>query len=502
MPPAATNRYAQWREESGLVPELREDGAAPPERLLQAIWQHQRLHRDRLRTLDGQPVLVLHPGFANPEGGPDFREALLRIGEAPAVRGEVEVDLQAGGWRAHGHDRNPAFRNVILHVVWAADRATVEAAAARRAADRSAPQTAPGQRPPVLVIGDLLDAPLGELARWLGSEAARRLPANLCGRCSAAWRELSAERQTELLRGAALVRLQSKAARFAARARQVGWEQTLWEGLFRGLGYKHNVWPMQRLAELRPHWSAPEAGLLAIQARLFGLSGLLPADLTRAEAGTDRYLRRVWDHWWREQEALRDFVLPHAAWHLRGLRPANHPQRRLALAAHWEATGSLPARLEAWCHGAPERRGLPESLLRVLQAGRDDFWSRHWTFRAAPLPSPRPLLGATRATDLAINAVLPWLWARAVAGRNAAVRAALEARYLAWPAAEDNAVLRLARQRLLSGAAAGKLQGAAAQQGLLQIVQDFCDHTNAVCDTCPFPERVRAWQREEAPPHP
>jgi hypothetical protein len=37
------------------------------------------------------------------------------------------------------------------------------------------------------------------------------------------------------------VRLRSKAAQFQARARQAGWEQSLWEGLFRGLGYKRNV---------------------------------------------------------------------------------------------------------------------------------------------------------------------------------------------------------------------------------------------------------------------
>jgi len=62
-------------------------------------------------------------------------------------------------------------------------------------------------------------------------------------------RELAVEQLNELFRNAALVRLQSKAAQFQARARQAGWEQALWEGLFRALGYKHNIWPMQRLAE-------------------------------------------------------------------------------------------------------------------------------------------------------------------------------------------------------------------------------------------------------------
>ena len=52
-----------------------------------------------------------------------------------------------------------------------------------------------------------------------------------------------------LLDAAARVRFQTKAAQFRARARHAGWEQALWEGLFRALGYKHNVWPMQNLAE-------------------------------------------------------------------------------------------------------------------------------------------------------------------------------------------------------------------------------------------------------------
>ncbi|KAF0171046.1 MAG: Uncharacterized protein FD161_4442, partial [Limisphaerales bacterium] len=86
----------------------------------------------------------------------------------------------------------------------------------------------------------------------------------------------------------------------------------------------------------------------------------------------------------------------------------------------------------------------------------------------------------------------PWLWARAAAGRNVPLRAAAEARFLAWPAGEDNAALRLARERLLAGSPPrGLFQNAAAQQGLLQIVRDFCEHSNALCDACRFPELVR-----------
>ena len=84
--------------------------------------------------------------------------------------------------------------------------------------------------------------------------------------------------------------------------------------------------------------------------------------------------------------------------------------------------------------------------------------------------------------------MLPWLWARAGAQRDATGRAAAERLYLDWPAGEDNSVLRLARQRLLGGSAKRLPRSAAAQQGLLQIVRDFCDHSNAICSGCTVPD--------------
>jgi hypothetical protein len=100
-------------------------------------------------------------------------------------------------------------------------------------------------------------------------------------------------------------------------------------------------------------------------------------------------------------------------------------------------------------------------------------------------------LGAARVTDLALNAVLPWLWRRAHAGLNTAARRRVEERYHAWPAAQDNAVLRLARQRLLAARPLPRPRRAAHQQGLLQIVADFCQSHDACCTGCPLPVRLR-----------
>jgi hypothetical protein len=489
------NFYAEWRTQRGLASALREDESSPPEKLLQAVWQHQRLLREQLRTLDGQTVRILHPGFCNHEGGPDFRGAVVQFGDDAPISGDVEVDIQAGGWRAHGHDVNPNFKSVILHVIW--DGTGVHASACQgKYSNTLKRELQPA--PLALAIRNKLDAPLDELSLWLNSDESESLPENLRGQCSAPLRELSPEKLRELLLQAAQIRFRGKAAQFAARARQVGWEQTLWEGIFRALGYKHNVWPMQCVAEQRERLFSDGArkmkniaSPLTLQSRLLGVAGLLPHELSRAQLGADGYLRRVWDCWWREREEFADCVLPRTVWRFHGQRPANHPQRRLALAAHWLAAENLADKIECWCTTNFSNDQMADSLLRILQIGPDEFWSWHWTIRSPRLKKAQPLLGAARVTDLAVNVILPWLWIRAVEGKNSKLQREMENRFNNWPASEDNAVLKLARRRLLAATSRKFFKTAAEQQGLIQIVRDFCDHSNAVCENCRFPELVR-----------
>jgi hypothetical protein len=90
---------------------------------------------------------------------------------------------------------------------------------------------------------------------------------------------------------------------------------------------------------------------------------------------------------------------------------------------------------------------------------------------------------------------------RAVVGENQPWRQRIESRYFAWPRGEDNAVLRLARERMLCGRPDGRCSTAAQQQGLLQIVNDFCNRTNALCDGCRLPDLLasRADAADDAP---
>jgi hypothetical protein len=473
VPALRPDLYDQWRAQQEARSLLRErDSPHPPERLLQNVWHHQRLRRDDLRTADGQPVRVLHPGFWNHSAGPDFRGAIIQFGQEEPRAGEIEIDVVPQNWQAHHHQDNPAFAGVILHVVWTGD-------------------AEPGSGRPTLALRDFLDMPLAEMHSWAASGASETWPESLRGACSAPLNQLDPALREELLRQAALVRFQRKARELEARARQAGWEQSLWEGLFRGLGYTQNVWSMQRVAELLPSLREGAGTLLEMQARLFGVSGFLPEDLSDIRQPVE-YLRVLWDHWWRERDRFRAVLLPKKLWRMYGLRPANKPQRRLALASQWLMAGNYPAKLEQWFTSARADGSPASSLLECLQPEQDDYWSWHWSFASSQLRKPQPLLGESRATDLAINIILPWFWARARAGQNDALAASAEARYLAWPAAEDNSLLRLARHRLLGAQGNFRLRSAAVQQGLLQILHDFCDQSDALCQDCAFPDLVRS----------
>ena len=77
------------------------------EELLHYAWKHKIFPLHELRTREGETVEVIDPGLKNPDAGPDFFNAKLRIGTTLWV-GNVEIHDRSSDWVRHGHDTDPA----------------------------------------------------------------------------------------------------------------------------------------------------------------------------------------------------------------------------------------------------------------------------------------------------------------------------------------------------------------------------------------------------------
>ncbi len=448
-------------------------GNLPEERLMQYIWQWQRLNREGLRTVDGRQCEVLHPGFLNHGAGPDFNRALIRLDGEVLLQGDVEIDRWASGWKAHGHENNPSFERVVLRVVWSTPRKLQSSV-------------------PILALESFLNGSLDELARGFATDSFA-LPEEFSGKCRAPLAEIPLEQARRLLRSAAMFRFRQKGEQQHLRAQEVGWRLALWEGLVAGLGYSRNVWPMRRIGELTTRlfpgfpvesfelWPAAEA-----EARLFGVAGFLPYD---SNSVRQAHVAKLWDAWWRLRDEFSDVAFPKAIWCFSGLRPQNHPHRRLALAACWIRQPDFFQRLEKWFAQPNLERPLP-SLVNALSGEITPFWNDRFHFKQLSFGAGRLALGDSRAIELAVNAILPWFWSRAKADGNQAAMQRAECLFSRFPRSGENRLIKDGCSRLLGREDAKALAAAIDQQGLLQILRDFCAHSNALCENCRFPKLV------------
>lgn len=87
---------------------------------LHYIWQYQKITALPLKTIQGEALQVLNPGYYHKEDGPDFFNACLII-ENQRWAGNVEIHLKSSDWYHHRHEINKKYDNVILHVVWEHD---------------------------------------------------------------------------------------------------------------------------------------------------------------------------------------------------------------------------------------------------------------------------------------------------------------------------------------------------------------------------------------------
>jgi hypothetical protein len=91
------------------------------EAFLHSLWKYKKLKTNQLSTTHGETLQILKTGLHNEtESGPDFFNAEVVIDGQHWV-GNLEIHIKSSDWYAHHHETDPAYDNVILHVVWEDD---------------------------------------------------------------------------------------------------------------------------------------------------------------------------------------------------------------------------------------------------------------------------------------------------------------------------------------------------------------------------------------------
>ena len=450
-------------------------GLAAPEteRALQCVWFDPALRPAALRTAAGEPVCVEHPGEWNLRAGPDFIGAALRIGvEERRIEGDVEIHVRPSDWTAHGHARDPRYARVRAHVTFFPGRLP------------------PDELPPGAVQIALRDALAADpsfafdhidLSAYPYAAPATPAP---CALVLADW---TPDDKEALLAAAGEERLRRKAERLAIACAERGAEQAFYEEYLTALGYPENKAPFRRLAAALPldTLRAIAGGdPLRAEALLAGMADLLPAAIEADwSPAARRHARALWDHWWKIRPEIGG-GLERRSWRRSGVRPANHPVRRLAGAAWFLTRKDSPVEGLRRC---AERADPVAALLEWLDVRPDTFWGVHSSLSAPRSPRPIALIGRSRATAILINVAIPLA---AALGLGAPFAAGGLDRL---PPEAPSDRLRAIAHTLFGPVHPPSLyRSGLRRQGLLQIFHDYCLHNRSCCAECGFP----AWLRE------
>jgi len=87
------------------------------EDFLHHLWKHKKFNVTSLKTTFGETIEIISVGQHNHNAGPDFFAAQLKI-DNQLWAGNVEIHIKASDWFVHNHEKDKAYDNVILHVVW------------------------------------------------------------------------------------------------------------------------------------------------------------------------------------------------------------------------------------------------------------------------------------------------------------------------------------------------------------------------------------------------
>ncbi|MCM8538408.1 MAG: DUF2851 family protein [Lentisphaeraceae bacterium] len=424
------------------------------EKTIQMLWNKQNLLNEILFDTDGKPYKILKPGTWNREPGPDFKNALILKGKEK-VWGDVEIHLQPENWNQHGHQFDPNYNDVALHVVWD---------------NPSNIQSPPNI--PLLQLSNQTSVGLDKIWEMNNDYSYSKSQIHPPEECAKEMNKFSDTKLQKTFRAAGLVRLQRKAEKFSYLNSKYGSDNALYIQIADALGYKANRTPFTNLCKnLLIDELQKEPNRIVRKALLWGESELLP-DYTQEEIHPEliEECKELWKLWW----PLRKNGDKRIDWSRASLRPVNSPERRLAAfvllleKCQFEFTPFINS-AKTLLKQPKELRKHFEDFLSV--EGKWENFCNHKT----KLKKPMSLIGKSRQLDIIINIFVPALASTLNNENHKEELHLLYEFYLSLPKAQDNHVLDIARHKFFIPPSRFKqiIKKAIDQQGLIQLMQDF-----------------------------
>lgn len=404
------------------------------EDLLQYLWKFQKYDRSQLKTSNNQDLIIIHPGFHNFNSGPDFLEGIVTIDQTRWM-GSIEIHIKSSDWIQHKHSQDPAYANVVLHVVYKHDRTI----------------TYPnGTDIPTLSLSDRISNNIIEQYGHL-MLAQEWVP------CSKFLPEVPAFIKSKWLERMSIERLELKTKEIltSLKFHQNNWDLVTYKFIARHLGYKINNEAFSRLFEqtkfdlIIKH----QSNLFQLEALIFGQAGFL-------EKPSDEYSVNLSKEYKHLRHKFKLEGIKKHEWKFSRMRPLNFPTIRLAQLC---ALIHLQGRIFHKILSSSTVKEV-ENLLLIYPS---KYWDTHYRF-GIESKLLKKKIGKNSIQTLIINAIIPLLFSYGLKTENHNIKEK-SISFLQKLSLEKNKVIKAWNNSGYKGS------NAADGQALLHLKKEYCD---------------------------
>lgn len=347
------------------------------EDLFQYIWKMKLFDSGNLKTTDGDVVEILQVGSQNPDSGPDFFNARIKINNT-LWAGNVELHINSSDWILHKHQDDMAYQNIILHVVYADDRPLLKSN---------------GEAFKTLVLKNHIPADVIQKYQKFKENNAK-IP---CEKSISGVPQGFIQTYLEKL---IVSRLEHKS--FAIEKLLLennnNWEQSFYVQLASNFGFKVNQVPFELLARntslsvLAKH----KSNLQQVEAILFGQAGFLD------ESFTESYPSMLQNEYSYLKKKYQLHSIASHTWKLSRMRPLNFPTVRIAqFAALVNHSSHLFSKII-------ESENSSE-LVRLFKVAASPYWDTHFHLQSKASHAKKNL-GKAAIENIIINTVVPFIF--------------------------------------------------------------------------------------------